>query len=123
MRAASRRASRKLHDSPECVQVASALCASYVGGSLNFAAVAASLGLAPGPLLAAAMAADNIMMAIYLAAVGVCPAAPPPARAASTAAQGVCLVLGVPLGCLHVVAFNSLEGAVGVLPAGSSQVT
>jgi len=33
--------------------VASALCASYVGGSLNFAAVAASLGLAPGPLLAA----------------------------------------------------------------------
>ena len=86
-----------------CLQVASALCASYVGGSLNFAAVAASLGLAPGPLLAAAMAADNIMMAGYLAAVGVCPADPPPARAAGAAAQGACRVLGVALGCSHVV--------------------
>ena len=70
-------------------QVAAALCASYIGGSLNFAAVAASLGLAPGPLLAAAMAADNIMMAVYLAAVGLCPAAPPPAPAASPSTAGV----------------------------------
>ena len=85
------------------MQVASALCASYVGGSLNFAAVAASLGLAPGPLLAAAMAADNIMMAGYLAAVGVWPADPPPAHAAGTAAQGACRVLGVALGCSHVM--------------------
>ncbi|KAK9830994.1 hypothetical protein WJX81_006626 [Elliptochloris bilobata] len=68
-------------------KVASALCASYVGGSLNFAAVAASLGLAPGALLAGAMAADNIMMAVYLAAVGACPAAPPPSRAGSAAAD------------------------------------
>ena len=42
-----------------CLQVAAALCASYVGGSLIFAAVAASLGLAPGPLLAAAPVYDH----------------------------------------------------------------
>lgn len=94
------------------VQVAAALCASYVGGSLNFAAVAASLDLAPGPLLAAAMAADNIMMAVYLAAVGVCPADPPPARAAGAAAQGACYVVGVPVGCLHV-ASREPDGVAG----------
>ena len=80
--------------------MASALCASYVGGSLNFAAVAASLGLAPGPLLAAAMAADNIMMAVYLGAVGVCPTDSPPARTAGAAAQGACQGLGVGFGLL-----------------------
>ncbi len=48
------------------MQVASALCASYVGGSVNFAATSQSLGLTPGPVLAASMAADNIAMAIYL---------------------------------------------------------
>ena len=30
------------------LQVASALCASYIGGSVNFAAVSQSLGLTPG---------------------------------------------------------------------------
>jgi len=54
--------------------VASALCASYIGGSVNFAAVSQSLGLAPGPLLAASMAADNIAMAVYLTAIMVIPA-------------------------------------------------
>lgn len=54
--------------------MASALCASYIGGSLNFAAVSQSLGLAPGPLLAASMAADNIAMAAYLTAIMVIPA-------------------------------------------------
>lgn len=34
------------------LQVAAALCASYIGGSVNFAAVAQALSLAPGPLLA-----------------------------------------------------------------------
>ena len=48
------------------MQVASALCASYVGGSVNFAATSQSLGLTPGPVLAASMAADNIAMAMYL---------------------------------------------------------
>lgn len=45
-------------------QVAAALCASYIGGSLNFAATATALGLPRGGVLAAAMAADNIVMAV-----------------------------------------------------------
>ena len=56
------------------MQVASALCASYIGGSVNFAAVSQSLGLTPGPLLAASMAADNIAMAAYLTAIMIIPA-------------------------------------------------
>ena len=43
-------------DSEGCLQLAAALTASYIGGSINFAAVSASLA-APGPLIAAAMAA------------------------------------------------------------------
>ena len=39
-----------------CLQLASALTASYIGGSINFAAVSASLAT-PGPQVAAAMAA------------------------------------------------------------------
>ena len=54
--------------------MASALCASYIGGSVNFAAVSQSLGLTPGPLLAASMAADNIAMAVYLTAIMIIPA-------------------------------------------------
>ena len=56
------------------MQVASALCASYIGGLVNFAAVSQSLGLTPGPLLAATMAADNIAMAAYLTLIMVIPA-------------------------------------------------
>lgn len=56
------------------LQVASALCASYIGGSVNFAAVSQSLGLTPGPLLAATMAADNIAMAVYLTVIMIIPA-------------------------------------------------
>ena len=77
--------------------MASALCASYIGGSVNFAAVSKSLGLAPGPLLAASMAADNIAMAAYLTAIMVIPAnnmtqsahSPPTVAAAAAAAGGV----------------------------------
>ena len=43
-------------NSVRCMQLASALTASYIGGSINFAAVSASLAT-PGPLVAAAMAA------------------------------------------------------------------
>ena len=75
--------------------MASALCASYIGGSVNFAAVSQSLGLAPGPLLAASMAADNIAMAAYLTAIMVIPAknmidsAHSPPTVAAAAAGGV----------------------------------
>ena len=54
---------------PEGWKVAAALCASYIGGSVNFAAVAQVLGLAAGPGLAAAMTADNVAMAVRLARV------------------------------------------------------
>ncbi len=47
-------------------KMAAALCASYIGGSVNFAATAQTLGLQAGPLLAGAMAADNIAMAAYI---------------------------------------------------------
>lgn len=80
---------------PDGYKVASALCASYIGGSVNFAAVSQSLGLAPGPLLAASMAADNIAMAAYLTAIMVIPAknmidsAHSPPTVAAAAAGGV----------------------------------
>lgn len=60
---------------PDGYKVAAALCASYIGGSVNFAAVSRALALAPGPALAGAMAADNCVMAVYIAAIMSIPAA------------------------------------------------
>ena len=58
---------------PHAWKVAACLCASYVGGSLNYAATAQALGLAATPggqaALAAGMAADNLAMAAFLAAL------------------------------------------------------
>ena len=58
---------------PHAWKVAACLCASYVGGSLNYAATARALGLAATPggqaALAAGMAADNLAMAAFLAAL------------------------------------------------------
>ena len=67
---------------PHAWKVAACLCASYVGGSLNYAATAQALGLdASGPggqaALAAGMAADNLAMAAFLAALALVPAAKP----------------------------------------------
>ena len=56
----------------EGAKIAAALAASYIGGSINFAATSAALGLAP-KLLAGAMAADNIAMALYLAVISAWP--------------------------------------------------
>lgn len=47
-------------------KIAAALCASYIGGSVNFAAVVASTQLLDRTLIAAATTADNFVMAIYL---------------------------------------------------------
>ena len=61
--------------------MAACLCASYVGGSLNYAATAQALGLdaAPGgqAALAAGMAADNLAMAVFLSALMAAEADPP----------------------------------------------
>lgn len=54
--------------------MAAALCASYIGGSINFAATAHALGLVQRGLLAACMAADNLAMGIYLAIIMAVPA-------------------------------------------------
>ena len=53
---------------PDGYKLAAALCASYIGGSANFAAVSRALGLAPGPALASAMTADNCASRFYLPA-------------------------------------------------------
>ena len=66
---------------PDAWRVAACLCASYVGGSLNYAATAQALGLdaAPGgqAALAAGMAADNLAMAVFLSALMAAEADPP----------------------------------------------
>ena len=49
------------------VNIAAALCASYIGGSVNFAAVIAALGTSLPSSVPAAMAADNLMMGGYIA--------------------------------------------------------
>lgn len=55
-------------------QLAGALAASYVGGSVNLAATAASVGLpAAGGHLTAALAADNVAMAAYFVALAAVP--------------------------------------------------
>lgn len=51
---------------PDGWKVAAALCGSYIGGSLNFAAVSQALSLSPA-VAAGAMAADNVAMAVYIA--------------------------------------------------------
>ena len=66
---------------PDAWRVAACLCASYVGGSLNYAATAQALGLSAAPggqaALAAGMAADNLAMAVFLSALMVAKAEPP----------------------------------------------
>lgn len=46
-------------------QLAGIFAATYIGGALNFVATAKAVGLESGDLLAASMAADNLMMALY----------------------------------------------------------
>lgn len=49
------------------------MAASYIGGSVNFAAVASGLTIASGEIMAAAMSADMLAMAGYLALIGAWP--------------------------------------------------
>ena len=62
-------------------KMAACLCASYIGGSLNFAATAKALELTnsaeSSSLLAASMAADNMLMAVFLGILMVLPCKPP----------------------------------------------
>jgi uncharacterized membrane protein len=53
------------HLGPSGPNICAALCGSYIGGSVNFAAIIKGLGADSGAV-ASAMAADNIAMAIYI---------------------------------------------------------
>lgn len=50
-------------------KIASSLCASYIGGTINYVATAQALGLTSSSTLAAGMAADNLAMAAYFAVI------------------------------------------------------
>ncbi len=50
---------------PEGWKLAGIFCATYVGGSMNYVAVAEALHLRSPDLLAAGIAADNLAMALY----------------------------------------------------------
>jgi len=90
-------------------RLAACLCASYVGGSVNFAAVASASGLlASGQAVASgAMAADNAAMALFLAALLALgrrlPPQPAPAAAAAAAAETAAAPLTV-AGCAATLA-------------------
>ena len=46
-------------------KLASIFSATYIGGSMNYAAAAEAVGLRSGDLLSAGVAADNLVMALY----------------------------------------------------------
>lgn len=50
---------------PEGWKLASIFSATYIGGSMNYVAASEAVGLKSGDLLAAGMAADNVVMALY----------------------------------------------------------
>jgi uncharacterized membrane protein len=61
-------------------KIAACLCASYIGGTLNFAATAKALELlsqSSVSLIAAAMTVDNILMAVLLSALMIIPCSNP----------------------------------------------
>eukprot|EP00798_Chlamydomonas_sp_ICE-L_P015845 gene15845-21972_t len=68
---------------PEGGKLAAALCSSYVGGSVNFCAVATAVNLDP-IVIPAAMAADNLAMAAYLAVLMAVPTDTPGATLVKT---------------------------------------
>ena len=118
---------------PHAWKVAACLCASYVGGSLNYAATAQALGLGVTPggqaALAAGMAADNLAMAAFLAALALVPA-PEPGQAlaelelssptdADTAGDGTVNPTVSTLACAFAAALLVLEiGRVAAAAAG-----
>lgn len=60
----------------EGAKIACCLCASYIGGSINFAAVAKTLHVSPF-LIGSTMMADNLLMAVYIAVIMSLPAKDP----------------------------------------------
>ncbi|GLI63052.1 hypothetical protein VaNZ11_005767, partial [Volvox africanus] len=69
------------------------LCASYVGGSVNFAAVALAVQV-PAAYLPGAMAADNLMMAAFLAVLMAVPVQKAAVAVAGTGSSAVAAPTG-----------------------------
>lgn len=65
---------------PEGWQLAAVFSATYIGGSMNYAAVSEIVGLRSGDLLSAGVAADNLVMAIYFLILFALPSVGPLAR-------------------------------------------
>jgi uncharacterized membrane protein len=59
---------------PEGWKLAGIFCATYVGGSMNYVATSEALDLRSGDLLAAGVAADNLVMTLYFLVLFALPA-------------------------------------------------
>lgn len=55
-----------IHNLEASWQLAAVFCASYIGGSVNFAATAQTVGLSQGNLLSAAIAVDSLLTTFYI---------------------------------------------------------
>jgi uncharacterized membrane protein len=61
---------------PEGYKLAGIFCATYIGGSLNYVAASEVLDLRSGDLLAAGIAADNLVMTLYFLVLFALPSIP-----------------------------------------------
>lgn len=61
---------------PDGWKVAGVFCATYIGGSMNYAGTAEALGLRSGDLLTAGIAADQLMMIAYFLVLFTLPSIP-----------------------------------------------
>nr|MEE4267674.1 DUF819 family protein [Candidatus Krumholzibacteria bacterium] len=64
-----------IHLGDEGWKLASIFSATYIGGSMNYAAAAEAVGLRSGDLLTAGVAADNLVMALYFLVLFALPSA------------------------------------------------
>ncbi|XP_038906657.1 uncharacterized membrane protein YjcL [Benincasa hispida] len=68
---------------PDNWKIAAALMGSYIGGSVNYVAISEALGVSPS-VLAAGMAADNVICALYFVALFALASRTPPEPLTST---------------------------------------
>lgn len=108
----------------EGYKLASCLCASYIGGSINYAAVAQALAVQNGSLISAGMAADIVCMAVYLVFVMSWPAEDetrPPGQGSSgltepsgKGASSLSLVAALAAACLACAVGETLADSLGL---------
>jgi len=115
---------------PEGWKLAAIFSATYVGGSMNYAAAAEAVGLRAGDLLTAGVAADNLVMALYFLVLFALPGwgwlrakfperrEPAPAPAGDLAEQSAGTLPSL-LGSTTALALAAALCAVGFLVAGA----